>query len=123
MDDVGETPKEFLEETNPDNTGVLEPAEEGQNLIVDLVDDQEEDEPRVDERTERRKARRSLLDEVDDLSILRKRSSLPERQKLKRWRIVAWPRKGRGKEKQLRPSQSGQGKLPPSRRLRSHFPY
>ena len=34
---------------------------------MDPVDDQGEDEPRVDERTERRRARRSLLDEVDDL--------------------------------------------------------
>ena len=67
VDDVGKTPKKLLEETDLDTTGVPEPDEEGQDLIVDLVDDQEEDEPRVDERAERRRARRSLLDEVDDL--------------------------------------------------------
>ena len=67
VDDTEETSKEHLEETNPDTAGVLEPVEEGQHLIVDLMDDQEEDEPRVDERAERRRARRSLLNEVDDL--------------------------------------------------------
>ena len=67
VDDVGETPKKLLEEMNLDATGVSEPVEEGLDLIVDLVDDQEEGEPRVDERAERRRARRSLLDEVDDL--------------------------------------------------------
>ena len=67
VDDMGETPKELLEETNPDTTRVLELVEEGQDLIVDLVDDQEEDEQRVEGRAERRRARRSLLDEVDDL--------------------------------------------------------
>ena len=56
-----------MEETNLDTTGVPEPVEEGLNLIVDLVDDHEEDEPQVDQRPERRRARRSLLDEVDDL--------------------------------------------------------
>ena len=34
---------------------------------MDLVDDQDEDEPMIDERAERRRARRSLLDEVDNL--------------------------------------------------------
>ena len=29
VDDMGETPKEPLEETNPDDTGVPEPVEEG----------------------------------------------------------------------------------------------
>ena len=56
-----------MEETDLHNTGVPEPVEGGPNLIVDLVDDQEESEPQVDKRAERRLARRSLLDEVDDL--------------------------------------------------------
>ena len=69
---MGETPKEPLGETNPDDTGVPEPVEEGQDLIVDLVDDQDEDEPRIDERAEKRRARRILLDEVDDLAYSEK---------------------------------------------------
>ncbi|XP_047950310.1 protein ENDO16-like [Salvia hispanica] len=67
VDDVGETSGKLSEMTDPDITGVPAPVEEGQDLIVDLVDDQEEDEPKVDERAKRRMARRSLLDEVDDL--------------------------------------------------------
>ena len=90
VDNMGETPKEPLGEANPDESGVLEPVEEGQHLIVDLMDDQEEDEPRVDERVEKQRARRSLLDEVDDLVYY---------------------------EKEEFPA------LPPSRRLRSHFPH
>ena len=43
VDDVGETPEKLLEETNLDTTGVPEPVEEGLDLIVDLVDDQEEE--------------------------------------------------------------------------------
>ncbi|XP_047949282.1 uncharacterized protein LOC125195127 [Salvia hispanica] len=67
VDDVGETPGKLVEETDLYTTGVPEPVEEGLNLIVDLVDDQEEEAPRVDERAERRRARRSQLDEVEDL--------------------------------------------------------
>ena len=67
VEKMGETAKEPLGEMNPDDTSVLEPVGEGKHLIVDLMDDQDEDELRIDERTERRRARRSLLDEVDDL--------------------------------------------------------
>ena len=67
MEHEGETPEKMLEETDLLATGVLEAAKGGLNLIVDLVDDQEEDEPKIDERAERRRTRRSLLDEVDEL--------------------------------------------------------
>ena len=72
VDNMEETPMEPLGEMNPDDTRVLEPVGVGQHLIVDLMDDQDEDELRIDERTERRRARRSLLDEVDDLVYFEK---------------------------------------------------
>ena len=66
MEREGKTPEKLLEEADLLATGVPEP-EGGLKLIVDLVGDQDEDEPKIDERAKRRRTRRSLLDEVDDL--------------------------------------------------------
>lgn len=78
VDDVGKTPEKLVEESNLETTEVQGPVEEGLNLIVDLVDDQEDEKPRVDGRAERRRARRSLLDEVDDL-VHTKKEEFPAR--------------------------------------------
>ena len=57
-------------EETPVNTEVQEPAEGGLKEVVDLINDPEEKDPPVDQREARRRARRSFLDEVDDLDPL-----------------------------------------------------
>ncbi|XP_042032287.1 retinitis pigmentosa 1-like 1 protein [Salvia splendens] len=62
----GTTPNFSGDAETPFTENILEPVEDGANLIVDLTNVPEETVSPVNTREARRQARRSLLDEIDD---------------------------------------------------------